>query len=183
MNHNDHVDLLRAGVPATAAHMPLWADLGAGDGAFTLALADLLGAEARILAVDRDAHALTRLQHAAASQFSQAHIETRCADFTQPLDLPPLDGIIMANALHFVARSTQAGVVRQMCAALRPGGRLLMVEYNVDRGNTWVPHPFSYTTWVAMAQRAGFAETRLLKTVPSRFLGEIFSALSLVGAD
>src|SRR5690554_4106120 len=40
MNHQDHVNLLRPGVPATGG---VWADFGAGTGAFTLALAELLG--------------------------------------------------------------------------------------------------------------------------------------------
>ena len=39
MEHPDHVALLRPGVPPGGA----WADIGAGEGAFTLALADLLG--------------------------------------------------------------------------------------------------------------------------------------------
>jgi hypothetical protein len=61
---------------------------------------------------------------------------------------------------------------------LRPGGRLIVVEYNTDHGNMWVPHPFAYPTWVTRAREAGFVDTRLLATIPSRFLGEIYSALS-----
>jgi hypothetical protein len=37
----------------------------------------------------------------------------------------------------------------------------------------------SYRTWEALAARTGFLETRLLRTIPSRFLGRIYSALSL----
>ncbi len=37
MDHADHTNLLRAGI---ADARPVWADLGAGRGAFTLALAD-----------------------------------------------------------------------------------------------------------------------------------------------
>jgi hypothetical protein len=51
----------------------------------------------------------------------------------------------------------------------------------VDRGNTWVPYPFSYPTWATLAARHGFTDTRLLTTQPSRFLGEIFSAVSVKG--
>lgn len=47
MNHGDHVALLREGVHRRGAGA-VWADLGAGDGAFTLALADLLGDGATI---------------------------------------------------------------------------------------------------------------------------------------
>ena len=45
MNHQDHVNLLRGGVLSTGV---IWADLGSGTGAFTLALADLLGGTGEI---------------------------------------------------------------------------------------------------------------------------------------
>jgi len=63
---------------------------------------------------------------------------------------------------------------------LRPGGRLIVVEYNADRGNPWVPHPFSYPRWETMAADAGFERTRLLGTVPSRYLGSMYSAITFV---
>jgi hypothetical protein len=62
---------------------------------------------------------------------------------------------------------------------LRPGGTLIVVEYGADRGNPWVPYPFTYSTGETMAARAGFKNTRLLKTVPSRWLGSMYAALSL----
>ncbi len=55
MNHADHVRLLRGGVPAPGG---VWADFGSGEGAFTLALADLLGTSGEIYSVDQDAGAL-----------------------------------------------------------------------------------------------------------------------------
>ena len=55
MDHRDHVALIRAGVGEQGGR---WADIGAGEGAFTLALADLLGPGGQIIAVDRDAGAL-----------------------------------------------------------------------------------------------------------------------------
>ena len=42
MNHEDHVRLLRKGIVEPGG---VWADFGSGAGAFTLALADLLGTE------------------------------------------------------------------------------------------------------------------------------------------
>ena len=58
MDRADLVALLKDGVTAQGGR---WADLGAGDGAFTLALADLVGPSARITAIDRDAASLRRL--------------------------------------------------------------------------------------------------------------------------
>ena len=53
------------------------------------------------------------------------------------------------------------------------------VDENRRRGNPWVPYPFSYTTWEALAHQNGFISTQLLEKRPSRFLGEIYSAVSL----
>jgi ubiquinone/menaquinone biosynthesis C-methylase UbiE len=174
MNHDDHVNLLRKGVPERGG---VWADLGSGAGAFTLALAELIGAGGEIYAVDRDRRALKELESAMRTRFPQVKLYTRTADFTQKLDLPPVDGIVMANSLHFVR--DKLPVLKLVQSYLRSGGRLVMVEYNTDQGNTWVPYPFSFSTWEALAIKVGFVETQLLSRRPSRFLGEIYSAVSL----
>lgn len=173
MNHTDHVALLQRGVTQPGG---VWADLGAGNGAFTLALAELLGHEGAIYAVDRDRSALDRLARALYARNPNVRLHRLCGDFTQPLDLPLLDGIVMASSLHFVEHKT--GVLAQVRSYLRPGGRLIVVEYNTDRGNRWVPFPFSFTTWQRLAAEAGFEHTTLLATHPSSFLGEFYSAAS-----
>ncbi len=164
MNHADHVNLIKGGVSKPGGR---WADLGSGEGAFTLALAELLGPEAKIIAVDKDRRALRALD---------GRFETVVADFTRPLDLHDLDGVVMANSLHYVRdKQPVLEAVRNM---LRPGGSLIIVEYGTDRGNTWVPYPFTYAQWEKLAERAGFSKTRLLSTVPSRWLGTMYSAVS-----
>ena len=175
MNHSDHVRLLAAGVPQDAAGA--WADLGAGSGAFTRALADLIGPHGSIQAIDRDAGALLELRASLVSSLPAAEVRTRVADFTGRLDLSGLDGIVMANSLHFVA--DKLPVLALVRSYMRPRGRLLLVEYDSDRGNPWVPYPISLRTWQALATEAGFLDTRGLSAVPSRFLGRIYSALSL----
>jgi len=62
--------------------------------------------------------------------------------------------------------------------ALQSGGRLIVVEYDADRGNPWVPYPFSFETWQERSARAGLVGTRLIGRVPSRFLGAIYAAVS-----
>lgn len=110
------------------------------------------------------------------TRFPAMTVHYIAADFTRKLTLPALDGIVMANSLHFVRKKEP--ILQLVRSYLRPGGQLLLVEYNADRGNMWVPYPLSYPTWEALAQQSGFSGTRLLATVPSRFFGEIYSAAS-----
>lgn len=173
MNQSDLVALLRDGVTQKGGR---WADLGAGAGAFTLALAELLGPGAHIIAVDKDARAMRDLAAEVGKRFPGVAVDVRVADFTRPLGLHELDGVVMANSLHFL-RDKEA-VLEAVRAMLRPGGRLIVVEYGTDHGNPWVPHPFSYGRWELMAARAGFVRTRLLRTIPSRHLGSMYSAVS-----
>lgn len=175
MDHADHVRLLAGGV--RRGEGGVWADLGAGTGAFTLALADLIGPLGLIHAVDRDRAALAELRSAFVSSVPVAEVRTHAADFTRTLDLRELDGIVMANALHFV--DDKLPLLRRVRGYLKPGGRLLLVEYDSDRGNDWVPYPLSFERWCELAEEAGFDKTRELAAVPSRFLRRIYSAISL----
>lgn len=175
MNHEDHVALIRAGVEGAG---PTWLELGAGEGAFTLALADVLGVSGRIVAVDRDARALATMRTRVASRFPAAAIQTVVADFANGLPVGPFDGVLAANSLHFVA--LPADVLAAIRAALTPGGRLVLVEYDADHGNPWVPHPISFASWRRLAPASGFAEPRLIHRVPSRFLNAIYGSMTTV---
>jgi SAM-dependent methyltransferase len=177
MEHADHVALIRAGVRG-ASDGP-WADVGAGRGAFTLALADLLGPGGRITAIDRDARDLREAERVVRTAFPATELRSLVADFTGVLDLGPLAGLVIANALHFVDRRRQPAVVRSLAAHLRPGGRFVVVEYDADHGNPWVPHPFSSVAWERLAQEAGLIEPRQTGRVPSRFLGAIYAAVAI----
>jgi SAM-dependent methyltransferase len=154
----------------------VWADFGSGRGAFTLALAELLEPGATIHSVDIDKGALLAQERAVRQHFPHIHLQLHPADFTLTLDLPALDGILMANSLHF-QREPQS-VLRRLREALKPEGRLVIVEYNISKGNYAVPYPVPYARFSELAERAGFSATRLLTTRPSSSLHEIYSALS-----
>ncbi len=176
MNHADHVRLLQDGIHAPDG---VWADFGSGRGTFTVALADLLTPSAEIYSIDIDTESLRIQQQALQTHFFDLTVHYRVADFTQKIDLPPLDGIVMANALHFV--QDKAPVLRLIHRYLKSSGRLILVEYNTSKGNRWVPYPITYSTWQNIAQTNGFVRTRMLHTVPSSFLGAFYSACSEKG--
>lgn len=176
MRHADHVNLLR---PANLQPGGKWADLGAGSGAFTLALRELIGPTARIHAVDKDGASLRELERAYEGRFGEANsLRLQRADLSGKLELPPLDGALMANSLHFF--KDQVSILRRVGDLLKRGGQLLIVEYNSDQGNPWVPHPLSFKRFEVLAEASGFAKPRLVATHPSSFMREIYSAQSLV---
>ena len=82
MDHSDHVNLLR---PANLLS-GIYADLGAGSGAFTLALRELVGLDSTIHAVDKDKSSLDELEKAHRARFhSTEHLTLLPNDFSRPL--------------------------------------------------------------------------------------------------
>jgi ubiquinone/menaquinone biosynthesis C-methylase UbiE len=171
VNHDDHVALIRAGVEGAGGR---WLELGAGEGAFTLALVDVLGTDARVIALDRDGRSLETMRGRVAGRFPRADVQAEVGDFTGGLPDGPFDGVLAANSLHFVARPD--AVLAAIHRALVPGGRFVLVEYDADHGNPWVPHPISFERWRRLAPAAGFTDPQLVHRVPSRFLEAIYGA-------
>jgi trans-aconitate methyltransferase len=155
MDHSEMVALIADGVATRAG---TWAELGAGRGAFTAALRALLRSTATIYAVDRDGNAVRHLRQLAA--MPGAAVVPQQADFTRPLQLPQLDGLFMANALHFVPH--QQDVLAALCTHLRTGGRVLLVEYDLQRPTAWVPFPVPPARFEELATAVGLAALRVV---------------------
>ncbi|MEP7189667.1 MAG: class I SAM-dependent methyltransferase [Roseiflexaceae bacterium] len=151
MQQSEMVALIRGGVPGPGG---TWADLGAGTGNFSWALAELIGAQGTIYAIDRDAKAIRALHQRIAQAAPGTTIIPQQADLTRPLDLPTLDGVLMANALHFIR--DQDAALALVAGYLRPGGRLLLVEYDLRSRLPWVPFPVSLAHLAQLAAAAGF---------------------------
>jgi ubiquinone/menaquinone biosynthesis C-methylase UbiE len=168
MDQQKILNLIKDGVvPGT------WADLGSGTGAFTLALRELAGPDVEIYSVDQNADVLARQRQ----QFQKLYHETiinYIADDFQNVALPPLDGILMANSLHFI--KYKESFIDKIKSALKPGGRLLIVEYDTDKGNVYVPHPLSYGKLERILKEKGF-HVRLLGTALSQYQNSMYSAL------
>ncbi len=165
--------LLRPGVAGQAG---TWADLGCGDGIFTAALYTLLDPGTEVYAVDKNQHSLDALARNFAGSYPDFAPHPVLADFTHPLYLPPLDGMLMANSLHFVRRKKP--VLEKLVTLLKPRGRLIVVEYNANRGNFAVPHPLDEAGFLALATEAGLLQPRILARIPSTFLGEMYAGMA-----
>ena len=189
MNANDAAALIAGALPPSGgprAATRVWADLGAGAGTFTEALAGLLGPGAQLYAVDRERRAIAALERLAASARSAATIIPRLGDFAeragwQGLDLPPLDGVLLANALHFVSAADQATVLARLVARLTPGGRLVVVEYEGRKPSPWVPAPVSLAR-LRVLLPAGVGALREVGRRSSAYGGMIYAAVAERGA-
>lgn len=161
MTHQDAVSLVAAGVTATGES---WADLGAGSGVFTRALSELLGPAGHVTAVDQNVHALGEI---GAPPASGAAVKLYHADFTGPLGLTTLDGLLLANSLHFARQ--QERVLRQLLRYVRPGGKILLVEYDVRQPSPWNPYPVPPGRFETLAAAVGLRGVTELNRRPSRF--------------
>src|SRR5687767_8114989 len=116
------VKLIEKGV-RQSDYPQLWVDLGSGVGLFTRALLSLLPPLSSIYAVDKDHRPLSALR-----AHGQSQITTHVLDFEKAnLPFSNLDGLLIANALHFV-RDKQA-FLHKVKNLLKPDGVLLLVEY------------------------------------------------------
>lgn len=151
----------------------VWADLGAGDGLFTKALAELLISGSKIISIDRDEQALRNISVKA----SGIELQTLTADINALPTLPVFDGIIIANALHYINNQTQL-LLKLKSDHLKKSGVLILVEYNLEKSNPWVPYPISKNRLSSFANESGFELEILPSSVKSKLnSSEIYSAL------
>ena len=168
MIHSEALELIRPAVTGQT-----WADLGAGSGIFTRALAELIGEGGTVYAVDKDVGGLRQ-------DFAGARVEVIRADFRH-IELPPLDGILLANALHYVR--TQQAFLQKLWQYLHPGGRLAVLEYENRRPSPWVPFPIHFAALADLLQGAGYGEVEMIATRASRFGGEMYLMLARRGRE
>jgi SAM-dependent methyltransferase len=152
-------------------HPQRWADLGAGDGTFTRSLSALLGEGSTIYAIDKSGSELEKIQ-----VNPSIELKTFVLDFeNDELPFQQLNGIMMANSLHYV--KDKIPFVKKLKNLGRPGAALIIIEYDMDVGNRWVPYPISYSKLEILAEQCGFTKVSKMAEVPSAFRrANIYSA-------
>jgi len=174
MTPDEAVELLR---PAVTRPGGTWADLGAGGGTFSRALATILGPNGTVYAVDRNAPSLRDLAQFTKHNRSAAAISTIVGDFTQPLGLSKLDGVVVANALHYVPYPDQPMVAEQIASMLVDGASMVIIEYDREHANKWVPYPIPISTLTQLANDAWLTEPVILSKRPSQYGGDLYVAV------
>ena len=124
-----------------------WADLGCGSGTFTKALATVLGPAGKIYAVDKEYQTIVSDQNEATLQFIQLDFVREAFSFYN------LDGILMANALHYV--QDKPSFLEKIRKHLKPQGQMIIVEYDTERQNRWVPYPINFKNLQAVFTSLG----------------------------
>jgi SAM-dependent methyltransferase len=116
------------------------ADIGCGCGDLSLMLADRLGEEGRVLAVDVSRPMLDRGRARALAGAGRAVIDWQEADVAAwPFPKGGFDLLISRFGVMFFADPVKA--FRNMRRALRPGGRLVMLCWRPMQDNAWVAVP------------------------------------------
>jgi len=102
------------------------ADLGAGDGFFTVRLAKAVGEHGKVYAVDISADALRRLRSRVAAD-NLSHVTVIEGAFDDPkLPEAALDAVLIVNAYHEM--KAFKSILAKLKSALKPDGRLVIVE-------------------------------------------------------
>ena len=153
MNHADHVELIRAGIARIPAGCGrIWAP---APGPSRSRCAIWRARRCRSGRSTGMPGALKRQKAAFEKQFPGTGVHFITGDIERPRELPPLDGIVAANSIHYIR--DQVSLLRRWKTLLKPGGRIIVVEYDTDRGNTWVPYPLSLGALDKLARSAGFS--------------------------
>ncbi|MEM8936846.1 MAG: class I SAM-dependent methyltransferase [Pseudomonadota bacterium] len=110
------------------------ADIGAGTGLYTLLFADAVGPDGHVYAVDIEPLFLdlinSRTSDAGLTNVSA--VLNRANDVTLPKN--SVDVVFIADTYHYF--SDREAIMKSVFAALKPGGALVLVDYDLMAGET-----------------------------------------------
>jgi SAM-dependent methyltransferase len=147
-----------------------WCDLGCGSGTFTAALAKLLAPGSAIHAVDLDDRALKGIP----DRYEGVEVRKVVADLeSTSLRFPQVDGILIANALHFI-REQHLFLTKLLSVT----DRFLIIEYERSRPTPWGPYPVGFERLCELFSGVGVDQVYKVTARASRFGGTMYSAFA-----
>jgi len=155
---------------STVIKPAVWADLGCGEGMFTKALTKVLSPSSTVYAIDKEPQKFIKTNHKVQAFF-------QIVDFEKDnLELPLLDGILMANSLHYVKDKTS--FINKLKQSLNEYGEIIIIEYDTEISNQWVPYPVSFHNLKNLFSQAGFSFIEKMSETKSIYNNEtIYSCI------
>lgn len=124
------------------------ADIGAGEGYYTVRLGERVGADGRVLAQDIDTQALQRLaQRVEKERLENISIKPGVADDPQ-LPVDSFDRVFMVHMYHEV--TDPYAFLWNMWPALNAGGQIIVVESESRVGTHGLPHTLLFCEFEAV---------------------------------
>jgi ubiquinone/menaquinone biosynthesis C-methylase UbiE len=146
------------------------ADLGAGSGYFTFRLAVKVGKTGRVLAVDIQDEMLETIRRRA-TDLRVTNVEEVKASETDPM-LPTnaVDIVLLVDVYHELAYPFE--VVAKIREALKPGGRVVFVEYRKEDPSVPIKevHKMSVEQLDKEMKVVGLRHVRTVETLPSQHI-------------
>ncbi|HEU4412457.1 MAG TPA: methyltransferase domain-containing protein [Polyangiaceae bacterium] len=158
------LDALRVG-PGDAV-----ADVGAGTGYYTVALAQRVGPQGRVVATDLHPEMLRKLE-AKARRAGLRNVETRLAtEADTKLPRSAFDLVLLVDVYHELARPFEA--LAQIRCALKEGGRLALLEYRAEDAELAIrpEHKMSAEDVTAEVEPVGFRLGERLEFLPQHHI-------------
>ena len=146
------------------------ADLGAGSGYFSFRIAPKVAPGGKVLAVEIQDEMLGAIR-ARATELKSTNVEAVKGTETDPM-LPEkgVDMVLMVDVYHELANPLE--VMRKVVASLKPGGRVVFVEYRKEDPSV----PIKELHKMALAQldlemhAVGLVRTRTIETLPMQHI-------------
>ncbi len=148
-------------------------DLGCGQGNYALAVAGLIGPAGTVYAVDLWDEGIAALKDRATRE-GRTNLKPLVAGAGQvPLDNLSVDVAFMATVLHdLVEAGTAAGALAEAARIIKPGGRLIIVEFDKIDGPPGPPRHIRLDAAEVEALVApyGFRRQKIAKLGPYNYL-------------
>jgi ubiquinone/menaquinone biosynthesis C-methylase UbiE len=146
------------------------ADIGAGSGYFTLRLARAVGAAGKVYANDIQPGMLTLLEKNVARARAANVIPVLGTVDDPKLPADSIDLALMVDVYHEF--SQPQAMLQRLRAALRPGGRLVLLEYRAEDPDVPIlpDHKMTKAQVKLEVEHEGFRQSRVYDDLPRQHL-------------
>jgi ubiquinone/menaquinone biosynthesis C-methylase UbiE len=142
----------------------IWIDAGCGNGTYTIPLATLVS---EVIALDKNKNNLSYLESKITSKMN---IRTQHFDFSKPSWYSSfVDGILFGFSLHYDPKHRTA--LEHAYQQLKPGGKLVVIEYSSEKAVSWVPYPLPMEKLIKILKSLSFFSIDIIQSLPPRRKG------------